>query len=124
MTEGKPKKPFSLASDKNWFSMDDLKAKQIRDQDNAAPKPAPPQIFRLDHPRLAPPGMKGITRTVSAKQNLDININVIVRLEEPKPRPRLDPPSPSARVRLGDQERTKQQFKALASPSPHKSRER
>lgn len=122
MTDSNPKKPFSLATDKNWFSMDDLKAKQVRDQDNAAPKPTPPRIFRLDHPRLAPPGMKGITQTVKPGQNLDININVNVRMDQPKMREH--PSLPKENLRLGDHGRAGREFKPLAQRGIDKGRSR
>ncbi|MEJ7925813.1 hypothetical protein WG908_03475 [Sphingobium sp. AN641] len=111
MTDGKPKKPFALDVGQTSFTMRDLKAPQIRDQDNAAPKPTPPKLFRLDHPRLAPPGMKGITRTVSAKQNLDININVNVRMDQPQMHERLT--FHRENLRLGDQGKAERDFKSL-----------
>lgn len=124
MTDSHPKKPFALDVGQTSFTMRDLKAPQIRDQDNAAPKPQPPQAFRLDNPRLAPPGMKGIAQSVRLGQNLDINLNVNVRMDQPRPEERLVPTSARPRLQLGDQDNARREFKPLASRSPDKGHER
>lgn len=114
MTDPTSKKPFALDAGRTSFGMNDLKP-QIRDQDNAAPRPAPPQIFRLDNPRLAPPGMKGITATFRPNQNIDININLNVRLDQPKPFKRPPPPSAKPRLELGDGGNVRREYKSLSS---------
>lgn len=112
MTDNHPKRPFVLDVGQTSFTMRDLKAPQIRDQDNAAPKPQPPQAFRLDNPRLAPPGMKGITQTIRPNQNLDININVDVRMDQPQAWER--PTLPRENLRLGDQGKAGRAFQPIA----------
>lgn len=112
MTDSNLKKPFALDVGQTSFTMRDLQAPQIRDQDNSAPKPQPPQAFRIDNPRLAPPGMKGIMRTVRPGQNLEININVNMRMDQPTTRE--CPPSPKERLSLGQQGKVQREFRPLA----------
>lgn len=124
MTDSKPQKPFGLDVGQTSFSMCDLKTPQIRDQDNAAPKPQPPQIFRLDHPRLAPPGMKGIARTVKPGQNFDVNIKVNVLFDQAKISSQPDRSMPKERLQLGNQGKAGREFKPLAGRAPDKGHER
>ena len=49
LSEGSPTKPFRLS----------VEAPRVRDQDNAQPRPQPPQAVAIPNPRLAPPGMSG-----------------------------------------------------------------
>lgn len=113
MTTDRQNNPFAFQIGQNSFTMRDLQAPHVRDQDNAAPKPTPPKIFSLDHPKLAPPGMKGISRTLRPGQNHDINVNVNVRMEQPRPAQRPPPPSTRPRLQLGDQDNARREFRSL-----------
>lgn len=123
MSTEKADKRFGLDAERTSFTMRDVE--KIRDQDNAqlVPKP-PPAIFRLDRPNLAPPGMKGITRSARPHPNLDININVNVRLENPSAKPRPAPKLASDRTQLGDTGRARTAFKPLVTETPERGRGR
>lgn len=126
MADDQKKKRFALDTGRTSFTVSDLKP--VRDQDNAKPVPAPPKIFNLDNPRLAPPGMSGTkTRTVATGRNQDININlnVNVRLEEPKPpqREKTAKPLPKERLRLGDEGKANREFRSIARSLPGHSRD-
>ncbi|MBA4164473.1 MAG: hypothetical protein C0510_07565 [Erythrobacter sp.] len=88
------------------YSMDDLKTPNIRDMDNAQPRPKPP--VHIDHPRLAPTGSVGI------------------RLDRmPPPSQSHDKPKrPSLDREFGKPSKVHQEFKPLAQKSPGKDHDR
>lgn len=98
MTKDVPKKPFSLGQGKTSFT--------LRDLDNVAPRPAPPQNIRIDHPRLAPPGMSGIKPSI-----------------RPVLMPSL-PKIPRQKIEPGLQGEAKRAFKSLVQSMPGKGHER
>jgi hypothetical protein len=131
---GEKPKRFALAPDRTSFAPADLgkaedfrtiksKQEKIRDQDNAKPVPKP-QIFSLDNPRLAPPGMKGINRSVKPGQDVNINISVNVRVEPERAPPRSFRANdvPKEKLRLGDQDKARKEFKPIARSFGNKPR--
>jgi hypothetical protein len=64
MTDKKPKKPFNLSA-----RPPQKKANEIRDKDNADPRIKPPAMAKKPSPKLAPPGMSGITRNLATPAN-------------------------------------------------------
>lgn len=93
--EKRPKKPFSLAGSKEPV---------VRDKDNAAPRIKPPELVRLPHPQLAPPGMSGIKMGLPAMERF-------AGQPSPKPPPpKREPKSP------------KRVFTSLVQSPPDKSK--
>jgi len=116
--------PADLAGAKDFKSIK-AEREKIRDQDNAAPTPKP-KMFSLDNPRLAPSGMKGITRSVTAGRDVNINVNVTVRVDQASHAPRkarVQEP-PKEQTRIGDQGKARKKFKPLSQNEAIKTRGR
>ena len=62
-----PKRPFNQATDRRKQSVQDQHEIEgnIRDKDNAAPRPKPPSIARYPAPNMAPIGAVGIKTTTN-----------------------------------------------------------
>lgn len=56
---------------------------RVRDMDNAQPEPPKPQGTKIDHPRLAPPGMAGV------KTSRRLGLPPTCELPYPKPKTEL-----------------------------------
>ncbi|MCB2062671.1 MAG: hypothetical protein KDE25_04280 [Novosphingobium sp.] len=128
MSEETRKKPFALDDNRAKRTSFTLKDLQVRDQDNAKPVPPPPAMFRLDHPRLAPPGMKGVrpmTYKMGRNQDMNISVNLDLRVEDIQTwKPKTSTPSlPKDRLRLGDQGKVKWAFRAIAQKHCGRSQE-